>query len=91
VQFIRDLIAEISQLTSIDSEHIYVNGMSNGGAMTGRVACEMADEIAAVGMVAALTLDPPECNPARPIPIIAFHGTADPIVRYEGGTTNLPE
>jgi len=91
VQFIRDLIAEVSGLASIEAGRIYVNGMSNGGAMTSRVACEMAGVVAAVGMVGALPLDPPHgCDPARPMPIIAFHGTADPIVRYEGGTTNLP-
>lgn len=91
VQFTRDLIADVSRLASIDPERIYVNGMSNGGAMTGRVACEMSDVVAAVGMVSALPLDPPAgCFPTRPIPIIAFHGTADPIVFYEGGTTDLP-
>lgn len=91
VHFMRDLIAEVSNLASIDARRIYVNGMSNGGAMTGRVACEMGDIVAAVGMVAALPLDPPRgCDPARPIPIIAFHGTADTIVRYDGGTTSLP-
>lgn len=91
VQFMRDLIAEVSGLASIDAERIYVNGISNGGAMTGRVACEMADVVAAVGMVSPLPLDPPSgCTPARPIPIIAFHGTADPVVLYEGGSTSLP-
>jgi polyhydroxybutyrate depolymerase len=25
------------------------------------------------------------CNPSRPVPAMAFHGTADPLVSYEGG------
>jgi polyhydroxybutyrate depolymerase len=91
VQFMRDLLAEVSEKASIDPERIYVNGMSNGGAMTGRIACEMSDVVAAFGMVSALPLDPPAgCLPTRAVPIIAFHGTADPIVLYEGGTTRLP-
>jgi polyhydroxybutyrate depolymerase len=25
------------------------------------------------------------CNPARPVPMMAYHGTADPVVPYQGG------
>jgi polyhydroxybutyrate depolymerase len=87
VQFLRDVIAELSRLTPIDPTRIYVNGMSNGGTMTNRVACEMADVVAAVGVVAgpAVPLSG-GCHPARPVPIIAFYGAADPLVRYDGGT-----
>lgn len=85
VQFIRDLIGTLEQDLCIDSTRIYVTGMSNGGGMTNRLACELADKIAAVGMVAgAYTTLPDGCNPTRPIPVIAFHGTADPLVNYKG-------
>jgi polyhydroxybutyrate depolymerase len=86
LQFIRDLITELEGLMAIDPTRVYVNGMSNGGGMTARIACDMADTVAAVGIVAGAVLDAPGmCSPARPIPLIAFHGSADPIVSYQGG------
>ncbi len=69
----------------IDESRIYVNGLSNGGGMTDRIACELADRVAAVGMVAG-AYNPLEngCHPAHPMPVIAFHGTSDFIVPYGG-------
>ncbi len=51
--------------------------------MTYRLACQLADRIAAVGPVAGtnVTID---CRPARPISVIAFHGTTDGISLYDG-------
>ncbi|MBN1138928.1 MAG: hypothetical protein JXM73_20250 [Anaerolineae bacterium] len=88
VQFMRDMLADVARIVTVDPARIYVNGMSNGGAMTHHLACNLADQVAAFGNVAGPSLDPPDaCNPARPVPIIAFYGTSDPLVRYEGGQT----
>jgi len=87
VQFIRDLLQDLDRMFAIDPARIYINGMSNGGAMTHRLACEMADVFAAAGVVAGPIVDlPGGCTPARPMPIVGFHGTADPVVSYGGGT-----
>jgi polyhydroxybutyrate depolymerase len=86
VQFIRDMLSDLGRLFAIDPERTFVNGMSNGGAMTHRLACEMAEVFGAAGVVAGPVIDLPYgCNPARPIPIIGFYGTDDPLVAYEGG------
>lgn len=71
----------------IDPRRIYVVGMSNGAAMAGRLACGAADRIAAIAQVAgtpgiAVAVGG---RPARPVPILSIHGTADNIARYEGG------
>lgn len=84
VGFIRDLIAHVSDELCIDAARIYVNGMSNGGGMTNRLACDAADVFAAAGMVAGAYTEFGGCNPARPIPVVAFHGVVDPIVPYAG-------
>jgi polyhydroxybutyrate depolymerase len=85
VQFVRDLIATLSSDLCIDPARIYVNGLSNGGGMSYRIACEMADQMAAIGSVAgAYAPVLSRCKPVRPVPVIAFHGTADPIVPYGG-------
>ena len=73
-----------------DKTRIYANGMSNGGGMAFVLSCTMSDRIAAVGMVSAGLY--PEwnwCTDHRPVPVIAFHGTADPICPYKGGASKL--
>jgi polyhydroxybutyrate depolymerase len=86
VTFIADLIAYLRARYSIDATRIYVNGFSNGGGMAYLLACQLADRIAAAGGVAGAYLYPPDaCRPHRPVPFIAFHGTADPLVPYDGG------
>jgi polyhydroxybutyrate depolymerase len=86
VQFLLDLIDDLSAVAAVDRSRVYVNGFSNGGGMSVLVACKAADRVAAIGSVAGavvnLLLD---CTPSRSVPVLAFHGTADPIVPYEGG------
>ena len=86
VHFIEDLIDQLESEYSIDPTRIYANGLSNGGGMSVLLACELSDRIAAIGSVAGAYSYPSElCHPQRPVPLIAFHGTADPIVPYLGG------
>jgi polyhydroxybutyrate depolymerase len=89
VRFISDLIDKLSGEYNIDSSRIYANGLSNGGGMSALLACELSERIAAVGGVSgAYLFSPDDCNPSRPVPMIAFHGTADPIVPYQGGPSS---
>ncbi len=88
VTFISDLIDELEKQFDIDPARIYANGLSNGGGMAHLLGCTLSDRIAAVGSVAGAFVFPLEdCHPARPVPMIAFHGTVDPIVPYLGGPT----
>src|SRR5256885_6102450 len=65
---------------------IYANGLSNGGGMSFALSCTLSDRIAAVGMVGAALLVPFSwCTDQRPVPMIAFHGTADAAAPYTGG------
>ena len=100
VVFISDLIDKLTGEYHIDPARIYANGLSNGGGMSFMLACKLSERIAAVGMVSGAYLLPwEECNPARPVPAVIFHGTADPIVPFEGGPSrafdipfaNIPE
>lgn len=85
IKFLGALIDHLEKTRCVDRRRIYVNGWSNGGGMCNRMACEMSDRIAAVGTVAGSYFEVPGgCQPSRPIPIIAFHGDADPIVPYSG-------
>jgi polyhydroxybutyrate depolymerase len=84
VQFVSDLIDDVSSRLCIDRARVYVAGLSNGAFLASLIACRLADTVAAVAAVAGLQL-PADCKPARPIAILAIHGTADPFVPYGGG------
>ena len=88
VRFISELIDTLEARYHIDTARIYANGISNGGGMSFVLSCTLSDRIAAVGMVAAAqTLRWSWCTERRPVPMIAFHGTADPLTPYLGGTS----
>ncbi len=85
VGFARALVKDIQKQLCVDPKRIYVTGMSNGGFMTNKLACDAADLFAAAASVAGeLVVAAADCKPSRPIPIMMFHGTGDMRVPYEG-------
>jgi polyhydroxybutyrate depolymerase len=88
VGFTSALIDEISTLAALDANRVYATGFSNGAIFVYRLACELPDRIAAFGPVAATPFrdDQEACHPPRPAPLIHFHGTADRLNPYDGGT-----
>jgi polyhydroxybutyrate depolymerase len=90
VAFVKALLAQLSGDYCIDDHRIYATGMSNGGFISHRLACEMADVFAAISPVAGVMGIPEaSCKPVRPVPVLAFHGTKDPLVPYGGGNPVL--
>ena len=89
VGFVRALIEELSTIISIDPDRIYATGFSNGSIMVYRLACELSDQIAAIGPVSATQIleDVQACQPGRSVPVFHFHGTADRLNPYAGGAT----
>ncbi|MEP6870503.1 MAG: PHB depolymerase family esterase [Anaerolineaceae bacterium] len=84
VRFTRDLLDRIQTDFCIDTARIFSTGMSNGAFMSSRLACVLSDRIAAVAPVAGVSFTPVErCG--APVPILAFHGTADRTVPFEEG------
>lgn len=89
VQFLSDLIDKLESEYNIDLQRVFINGFSNGGGMSYLAGCQLSDRVAAIGGVSGAYLFPMEsCTPARPVPMIAFHGTADPIVPFNGGPSH---
>ncbi len=85
VGFAMALIQKIQSETCIDSKRIYTTGMSNGAFMTYALGCEHADVFAAIAPVAG-KVGVTNCVPSRAVPLMAFHGTADPLVAYYAGS-----
>lgn len=84
VGFIRTLLDDLSGVVAVDPHRIFAAGLSNGAIFSYRLACEMADRIAAIGPVSG-TQNVAECHPSQPVSVIHFHGTADRNVPLEGG------
>ncbi len=84
VAFLLGVLAKVTSTLCVDLNRIYVTGYSNGAIMASVLACVDAGQVAAIAPVSGVA-NPPRCNPSRPVPVVAFHGTADPLVRYTGG------
>lgn len=86
--FVDALLDDVGAVRCIDTSRIYATGLSNGAMMTSLLACFRADRFAAFAPVAGLeTFD--GCQPSEPEAILAFHGTADPILLFNGGVGDL--
>lgn len=84
VGFINALLDTLIAENAIDTLRIYATGMSNGGFMSYRLACELSTRIAAIAPVSAsMTID--VCAPPRSMPVIGLHSYLDESVPYLGG------
>ena len=79
LEFVRALLDQIESTTCIDTSRVYASGFSDGSFMVSLLACTMSRRITAIGAVSGLQLPTP-CPTTRRVPVITFHGTADPIV-----------
>ncbi len=92
VSFCRQLIDQLINEFNIDPGAVFVTGISNGGFMASRLACELSDKVAAIGVVAA-TIEAntiyPTCAPSNAVAALYIHGTADRFVPIAGGEMTL--
>lgn len=98
IEFVHDLLDHLEEKYCIDTRRIYATGFSNGGGLTGLLACDpkASSRIAAFAIASGAfyqdsALKEPlfgHCSPARsPVPIMEFHGEKDPVIHYDGKTT----
>lgn len=91
VGFINALIDHLAAQYPIDLTRIYAMGISNGGFMSLRLACNLSDRLAGIGVIAAqLTEDMISgCVPIKPLRVAIFNGVDDPIIPYDGGAVRI--
>jgi polyhydroxybutyrate depolymerase len=94
VALFRAIFAEVTKHLNVDSRRVYATGLSNGGYMSYRLACEAADVFAAVAPGAGAVgkndigggTNPvsnfTKCEPSRPVSVLHIHGTLDGLVPY---------
>ena len=86
VGFLASLIDRLSRDFRIPPGRVFVTGMSAGAFMANRLVCERADLVTAIAPVAGTLGAGLPCAPSRPVSVLAVHGTADPVVPFNGGT-----
>lgn len=84
VGFIRQMVSNLTKQLNIDSSKVYATGMSNGGLMAHRLACEMSDVFKAIASVAG-TDNTKVCSPTNPVSILEIHATNDDHLPFNGG------
>lgn len=84
--YLRELIELIRSQYAVDDLSIHVTGLSNGGFMSYRMACDHADLIASVAPLAGVTYQVASaCTPSEPVHVLHVHGIADQVIYYNGG------
>jgi polyhydroxybutyrate depolymerase len=95
-RYLLAVIRTVGKTICNDPRRVYVTGYSGGARMTSQMACDFPTRIAAIAPVAGLRAGTPfnrggvwgprkrTCNPKRPVPVVAFHGTADTTNPFEG-------
>ena len=82
VGFINAVVSDVSANVGIDANRVYATGISNGGMMSYALACNTGT-FAAIGPDSATQLD--GCAAPHPTSVMHIHGTADRLIRYDGG------
>lgn len=83
VSFIEQLVLMLGQKYCLDRNRVFATGFSGGARMASQLACDASNLFAAVAPVSGLRFPSP-CKSSRPVPVVAFHGTADPVDPYLG-------
>jgi polyhydroxybutyrate depolymerase len=82
VRYVRALLDEVARLVPVDPGRVYATGLSNGGAMSHRVACELSDRVVAIAAVGGTNQLQTAAACAGSLPILQIHGTLDPCWTY---------
>ncbi len=85
VLYVSLLIEKIKRIRNVDRRRIYTAGLSNGGFLVFRLACELSDKIAAYATVAATIPEAYDPKPKEPVSLLMIHGLKDKFIPWSGG------
>ena len=83
VKFLTSLVAILESKYCVNHKEVYATGFSGGARMTSQLACDDSALFAAVAPVSGLRRPKP-CPTTRAVPVISFHGSADPVDPFAG-------
>lgn len=82
IAYVGDVIDDVAANLCADVNRVYATGFSGGARMSSLLGCELNARIAAIAPVSGLRWPAP-CG-GRAIPVLTFHGLADPENTYDG-------
>lgn len=83
VKFLTTLVGDLEARYCVNESEVYATGFSGGARETSQLACDASGVFAAVAPVSGLRRAQP-CPSTRAVPVIAFHGSADPVDPFKG-------
>lgn len=91
VAYVRAVLDLLTAVAPHDPRRVYALGLSNGGGMAHRLACELDDRLVAIAAIAGTNrfAAVSACEPKRPVAILQIHGLEDPIWPYRGGQSSV--
>lgn len=75
------MLDDLAKAMHLDQRRVYATGISNGAIVTYYIASYLSDRIAAIAPVAGPMMTD-SCDPARPVPVMHFHGTGDKLAPF---------
>jgi polyhydroxybutyrate depolymerase len=85
VAYLDAVLDDLQARYPVDLKRVYLMGLSNGGYMAHRYACDRADRVAAIASQAgAMWADAGRCRPSEAVAVLQLHGTDDFMVPYRG-------
>ena len=84
--FLMALLDSLAVQYPVNLDSVFFTGFSMGGFMTHRMAIEYGDRITACAPVSGLITHSMSNLSAAPVRMLHIHGTADPIVGYDGNS-----
>jgi polyhydroxybutyrate depolymerase len=88
VGFLRALIDRLEAEQPVDQNRVFVTGHSNGAILGYRLACELSDQVLAIGVQSGVIGVP--CHPSQPVSVFHLHGLADSNIPIDGGRGSGP-
>jgi polyhydroxybutyrate depolymerase len=83
IAFTNAMLDQIAQTYCVDTARVFATGFSSGGAMSTWIACADRSRFTGVVPGGGVNLVDPSCQ-TGPIPMYAYHGTADDVAFYNG-------
>jgi len=83
IYYTKEVLRDVVKRINIDRRTIRCVGFSRGARFCSRLASELSSFISAIAPVSGLRYPEPN-NATHPMPIITFHGTADPVNPFVG-------